>query len=602
MTLTPPVKRNRQDQAVEQEGAVMASREQREHNPKDAKILIVDDELSSIEVVQAFLEEENYHRILALDDSTRAMEVMAEFRPDLLLLDLLMPVVSGYDILTRVRGHDKFKHLPVIILTASSDTGSKLKALDLGATDFLAKPLDPSELRLRVRNTLFAKAYQDQLAFYDGLTKLPNRALFLEELAWNVKGAMRHQEQLALLNIEIDRFDKVNDRIGHSAGDEVLCKVAERIKNVIRHMDVLGRAVDGTEGEMSLFHLESNVFSLVLTRVRGEESAAVTAERVLRAIRVPMRVEGRELYVTASIGIATYPDSGPDIPTLVRLASSAKDIAKQTGGDAFQFSSSTINEAFERRLSLEARLRKALMKGEFELHYQPQVDVASGRILSAEALVRWNSDQGFVPTDELISLAEETGLIVPIGEWVVTQACRQLRLWHQSGKAPIGLAVNLSARQFLNAEFIASIKRIIVSSGIASRYLTLELTESLLFENVDSKIGLLQSLKETGVKLSIDDFGTGFSSLSYLTRLPLDEIKIDRSFVRQIVNSAESRAIVATILALARNLNFATVAEGIEAKAELEFLQKQGCQRYQGFLFSRPVPANEFFSMLPVRG
>lgn len=581
-------------------GGKMVFSEEYTPNGKNAKIMVVDDESSSLEVVQAFLEEEQYSNFVTLDDSTRAMALIEQTRPDLLFLDLMMPKVSGFEILAQLRAHSRFKHLPVIILTASTDTESKLRALDLGATDFLAKPVDQSELRLRVRNTLHAKAYQDQLAYYDGLTKLPNRALFLEELALIVKGAVRHHERLALLSVEIDRFDKFNDRIGHSTGDEVLRQVAERIQGVIRNADVLGRDLKELHGEMTLFHLESNVFSVILSRIQGEESSAVAAERILRAIRAPLEVEGRELYVTASIGIATFPEGGEEPFGLLRLASSAKDVAKQLGGDAFQFSSATINEAYERRLSLEARLRKALMKGEFVLHYQPQVDVATGVVRGAEALVRWNSDQGFVPTGELISLAEETGLIVPIGEWVLTEACRQLKEWHNSGKLPVNLSVNLSARQFVNEEFCATIKRIIVSSGINPRFLTLELTESLLFEDIESKIKLLELLKGAGVQLSIDDFGTGFSSLSYLTRLPLDEIKIDRSFIMQLTTNPQSRAIVSTIISLANSLNLATVAEGIEHPEELEFLKKQGCRRYQGFLYSRPVAADELFEMLPV--
>jgi len=562
--------------------------------------MVVDDEPSSLEVVQAFLEEEEYHNFVTLDDPTRAMELLEQTRPDLLFLDLMMPKVSGFEILAQLRAHSRFKHLPVIILTAATDTESKLKALDLGATDFLGKPIDPSELRLRVRNTLQAKAYQDQLAYYDGLTQLPNRALFLEELALILKGAVRHQERLALLSIEIDRFDKFNDRIGHSTGDEVLRQVAQRIQGVIRHADVLGRDLKELDGEMTLFHLESNVFSVILSRIQGEESSAIAGERILRAIRAPLEVEGRELYITASIGIATFPEGGEEPFELLRLASSAKDVAKQLGGDAFQFSSASINEAYERRLSLEARLRKALKKGEFVLHYQPQVDVATGVVRGAEALVRWNSDQGFVPTAELISLAEETGLIVPIGEWVLTEACRQLKQWHHSGKMPISLSVNFSAKQFVNQEFCTTIKRIIEQSGIDPKYLTLELTESLLFEDIDNKVKLLRFLKQTGVLLSIDDFGTGFSSLSYLTKLPLDEIKIDRSFVMQLTANAQSRAIVSTIISLANSFNLSTVAEGIEHPEELEFLKNQGCRRYQGFLFSRPVAADEFFEMLPV--
>jgi diguanylate cyclase (GGDEF)-like protein len=534
--------------------------------------MIVDDEPINIDVVQAFLEEENYRNFVTVDDSTQAMKLIEETRPDLLLLDLMMPEVSGYDILSAVRAHPKFKYLPVIILTASTDTQNKLKALDLGATDFLGKPLDQSELGLRVRNTLAAKAYQDQLAYYDALTKLPNRHLFLEDLSWALKTAKRHEEQLALLSIEIDNFDKVNDTIGLSAGDDVLRLVAHRIQKVIREADVLGRSAGDEGTRMELFHLDSGGFSLLINRIHAADQAAVIAKRIIKELRTPMRVGGNDIYVTASIGIATTPPEGDESSELLRIASSAKDYAKKLGGDSFQFSSSAINSMYEKRLRLETRLRKALEQKEFVLYYQPKVEIKTGIVKGVEALLRWDSDEGLVSPDAFIPLAEETGLIVPIGEWVLSEACGQLKEWHQSARMPISMAVNLSARQFSDANFLSTVKRIIGSSGIDKRFLTLELTESLLLGKIDEKIKLLKSLKAMGLKLSIDDFGTGYSSLNYLRKLPLDELKIDRSFIREVSENTDSRAIVSTIVFLAQSLKLSIVAEGIEKKEELEFL------------------------------
>ncbi len=467
---------------------------------KDAKIMIVDDEPINIDVVQAFLEEEKYRNFVTVDDSTQAMKMVEETRPDLLLLDLLMPEVSGFDILSAVRAHPKFKYLPVIILTASTDTQNKLKALDLGATDFLGKPLDQSELGLRVRNTLAAKAYQDQLAYYDALTKLPNRHLFLEDLSWALKTAKRHNEKLALLSIEIDNFDKVNDTIGLSAGDEVLRLVAHRIQKVIREVDVLGRSADDEGARMALFHLDSGAFSLLIDRIPAAEHAAVIAKRIINELRSPMRIAGDDIYVTASIGIATNPPESDESPELLRLASSAKDYAKKLGGNSFQFSSSAINTMYEKRQRLEAKLRKALEKKEFVLYYQPKVEIKTGVVKGVEALLRWESDEGLVSPGDFIPLAEETGLIVPIGEWVLSEACRQLKEWHQSARIPISMAVNLSARQFSGSNFLSTVKRIISSSGIDPRFLTLELTESLLLGNIDDKIKLLKNLKAMGLE------------------------------------------------------------------------------------------------------
>jgi len=566
---------------------------------KDAKIMIVDDEQLNIDVVRAFLEEEKYCNFITVEDSTQAMRILQETRPDLLLLDLIMPEVSGFDILSALRAHPKFKYLPVIILTASTDTQNKLDALDLGATDFLAKPLDQSELGLRVRNTLAAKAYQDQLAYYDVLTKLPTRHLFLEDLSWALKTAKRHKEQLALLSIEIDHFDKVNDTIGLNAGDEVLRRVTHRIQKVIRESDVLGRFDDCKGASMALFHLESSDFSLIIDRIYAAEYAAVIAKRIIKILRAPMRVSGGDIYVTASIGIATSPPEPDEASELLRLASSAKDYAKKKlGGDTFQFSSNAINEMYEKRLNLEARLRKALENEELVLYYQPKVDIKTDTIMGVEAVLRMKSDEGLVFPGDFIPLAEETGLIVPIGEWLLSEACRQLKEWHQSTQIPISMAVNLSARQFADANFLATTKQIINNSGIDTRFLTLELTESLLFGENHDNLEILRSLKAMGLKLSIDDFGTGYSSFSYLRKLPLDEIKIDSSFIKDLSDSDKSQAIVSTIIFLARSLNLSTVAEGIEKNEELTCLRKLDCQQYQGFLFSPAVSNSEIVKLI----
>jgi diguanylate cyclase (GGDEF)-like protein len=568
---------------------------------KDAKIMIVDDEPINIEVVQAFLEEEEYRHFVTVEDSTRAMKILAETHPDLLLLDLMMPEVSGFDILSAVRAHPKFKHLPVIILTASTDTQSKLQALDLGATDFLAKPLDQSELGLRVRNTLAAKAYQDQLAYYDGLTKLPNRNLFLEDLSWAIRTAERHEDKLALLSIEIDNFDKVNDTIGLSAGDEVLRLVAHRIQTVTREHIVLGRSAGDKGPRMALYHLDRGGFALLIDQLHSTNYSAVIANRIIKTLRGPMRVGGNDIYVTASIGIATNPPESNVSSELLRLASSAKDYVKKQGGNTFQFSSANINSMYEKRQNLETKLRKALEKQEFILYYQPKVEVKTGKVRGVEALLRWENEDGLVSPGDFIPLAEETGLIVPIGEWVLKEACRQLREWHKTTRKAIRMAVNLSAKQFNGKNFLEKVKGIINNSGINKSFLTLELTESLLLGNIDEKIKIMQSLRTMGLKLSIDDFGTGYSSLSYLRKLPLDELKIDRSFVMELSKSADTRAIVSTIVYLARSLKLSTVAEGIEKKEELAFLRRVGCNQFQGFLFSRPVPSDEITEMLTRR-
>ncbi len=576
----------------------MAPLEGFEQTLSDSTIMMVDDEPINNAVVQIYLEEEGYYKFVNVDDSRLAMSVLEDARPDLLLLDLMMPEVSGFEILEQIRAHPKHQHLPVIILTASTDTENKLKALSLGATDFLAKPLDKSELGLRVRNTLGAKAYQDQLAYYDPLTRLPNRKLFLEELQWAMKGAKRYDESLSLLNIEIDNFDNVNDTLGVNAGDEILSILAARIQTVIRNCDILGRTPGDEDASMKLFHFGKSIFSLLLYRIQNIESSANIAGRIVEAVRAPIQIGDKDLYLTASIGIANCPVEGDIASELLRLASTAKDYAKSSGGNTFQSSSDTINEMYGKRLALEGKLHKGVENQEFVLYYQPKIDVQTGIIHGVEALVRWQSEEGLVYPGQFIPLAEETGLIIPLGEWCLREACRQLKEWQQANLKPINLSVNLSAKQFADKVFMDKLKIIIAESEIDTQYLTLELTESLLIDDIEDKIKLLESLKNLGMKLSIDDFGTGYSSLSYLRRLPVDELKIDRSFVMEVMAHENSRAIISSIVFLAQKLKLLTVAEGVETQDELEFLQKLGCDQYQGFIHSRAMPANELLALI----
>ena len=565
----------------------------------DANIFIVDDEPTTMDVVKAFLEEAGYHNFVLIEKSGEAMAILEQQRPDLLLLDLMMPEVSGFDLLRAVRDHEKLKHLPVLILTSSSDNKDKLQALDLGATDFLAKPVDPSELQLRVRNTLAAKAYIDRLTFYDPLTRLPNRHLFMECLEWGVHSARGNNENLALLSLEIDQFDKVSDTLGVFAGDDILQQMTMRFNEVVKGIDLL-RTVEVEEYvPVNLFHLGGGVFSLLLHRISNERDAALVAECLMESIRSPMLVDSNEIYLTASIGIATYPTEDVDSVALLQLATSARDFAKNNGGNSFQFSSRQINTQYQNRLHLEAKLRKAIEREELLLYYQPKLDVQTNAITGVEALLRWNTrEHGIVLPSKFTPIAEETGLMVPIGEWVLSQACKQLAEWQQAGMAPISMAVNLSTTQFQSKDMLDVFKGIVNSSGIDPRSLIIEVTESTLLEDIDHKIETMNRLKGLGFKLAIDDFGTGYSSLSYLRRLPLDELKIDRSFFVSLFEDARSRALVSSLIYLSRNMNLLTIAEGVETKRQLQFLQEEKCDQYQGFLFSPPVPPEKLQEML----
>ncbi|TKB11844.1 EAL domain-containing protein [Desulforhopalus sp. IMCC35007] len=569
-------------------------------NLKDATIMMVDDEPMTMIVVQTFLEEFGFNHFIQVEDSLKVMDILEEQLPDILLLDLIMPGKSGMDILAEIRNHSKMSRLPVVVLTASSDARDKLKALELGATDFLSKPVDQSELGLRIRNTLEAKAYTDQLAYYDPITKLPNSSMFQDRLVWALEKAKRYNENLALFHINLDQFSRINASIGINSSNIVLTLLAERLKEIIRSIDVLSQTSGVINGSLGPYRAEGSGFTLLLNHPKNAEASAVVATRILRKIREPINIEGNEIVVTASIGIATFPEEASNTENLHRLAISAKDYGKSKGGDSFYFSSEGINAIYEKRLKMEFRLRKAIKRNELLLHYQPKVSVQSGIIRGVEALLRWKNDTlGLVSPADFIPLAEETKLIIPIGEWVLQEACNTLVEWKKMGKKPISMAVNVSPLQMEDPDFIHTVKRILSTTRVDPGLLKLEITEGLFLSNIEEKIEQLKALKSLGVTISIDDFGTGYSSLSYLGKLPVDELKIDRSFIVDVVSNDENRAIIASIIYMAHSLQLTTVAEGIETEEQLHFIQTQQCDTYQGFFFSRPVPFADMVKLLP---
>ena len=375
-----------------------------------ATIMMVDDEATTMEVMQAFLEEAGYQRFVLLEHSSRAMETLNEIRPDILLLDLMMPEVPGFEILQQVRAHSQLGHLPIIILTSSSDAETKLKALDYGATDFLAKPVDPSELILRVRNTLAAKAYQNQLAYYDSLTKLPNRSLFLDRLDWFLQRAERNNENLVMFHITLDQFKRVYNTLGPQVGDQVIMQIAGRISSCIRSSDMFGRGADDIRELDSLFHVGGDEFSLLCPTMANSEHAIKLASRILKVMEEPFDANGTEAHIWPSIGIATYPEDAKDMTKLIQCAVGASAQANPHGKGGFHFYSIDLNAKSLERPQLEADLRRAISEeNQLLLHYQPKVDVKSGRITGVEALIRWQKPDGqFVFPDSFIPLAEET--------------------------------------------------------------------------------------------------------------------------------------------------------------------------------------------------
>ena len=561
-------------------------------------IMLVDDEPVMLEIVQVLLEEVGYQNFISVEDSTQAIDILVRDNPDLLLLDLDMPDVDGFQVLQRIRMLEGYEHLPVIILTASENPDSKLRALELGATDFLSKPVDPSELALRVRNTLAAKAYQDQLTYYDSLTGLPNRKLFLDYLDKGINQAKRDGGSLVLLEIGLDRFQQVNESLGVYIGDQILQIVAERLMGVVRNSDIVGRS-DRSAPMENTARIGGDEFSIVVHGVNSVANATVVNDRVLEVIREPIHVDGNDVYLTASIGVAVYPDDGSEVGTLFKRAGSAKDFAKKRGRDRYQYYSGEMEAHSRALLKMVTDLRAALEHKQFELHYQPQIDLKSGKIMGMECLIRWvHPEYGSTSPEKFIPVAEEMGLIVPIGDWVMREACHRTSEWNAAGHSDLKVSVNVSAKQFLDPQFKKKIVAILQSSGINPANLVLEITESMLMGDVDQLAALLHDIKSLGVCFSLDDFGTGYSSLSYLKKFPIDELKIDRSFLLEVPAKKDDNSIVIAIIAMAHSLGQKVIAEGVEELEQVEFLRHFHCDIIQGFYFSKPLNRDNFNAYL----
>jgi diguanylate cyclase (GGDEF)-like protein/PAS domain S-box-containing protein len=426
----------------------------------------------------------------------------------------------------------------------------------------------------------------EHLAYHDALTGLPNRAMLADRLAQALAQAQRRELESAVLFIDLDRFKLVNDSLGHAAGDALLQEVARRVRAALREDDTVAR-VGGDE------------FQVVLPQISGPTDAAHVAEKLMNVLAVPFVLEGQELHVTASLGLSLYPRDGTTGDLLLKYADMALYAAKGEGRNAYRFFSPEMNAHAHGRLRLENDLRRAIDRGELELHYQPQLDLMTGRVNAIEALVRWrHPTKGLVPPNAFIPMAEETGLVLGLGEWVLNEACRQVAHWHARGLGPLRVAVNISARQLQRPGLDGAVRRALAASGLPPPCLELEITESSMMLDPHHAQGVLQSLRELGVQLSIDDFGTGWSSLAYLKRLPLDRLKIDRSFIGGIPQDVDDAAIVETIIVMTHKLGLRVIAEGVETAAQRQQLLEQGCDEMQGFLLARPVPAAELPALL----
>jgi len=441
-----------------------------------------------------------------------------------------------------------------------------------------------------------------KLAYYDCLTGLPNRQLFYDQLQQEIRKCHRNQEAMAVLFIDLDRFKVINDTLGHSFGDGLLARVAELIEGCVRQSDVVARATleDAT---VSVARIGGDEFTVLIGPIEKAQSASVVARRIIETLTSPIVLEGHRIDITASIGIAAYPYDGLDAEILLKHADAAMYQAKDRGRNNFQFYSSAVNEQVLLRLRLETNLRFALEQNALQLSYQPQVDIHTGQLIGFEALARWNDpEHGSVSPTEFIPIAEEAGLINDIGEWVLKEACKRLKAWHDAGFQQLRMSVNVSSRQLYRGEFEHVVDRIIKEAGLKASSLEIELTESSIMEDPERSITSLRHLHEKGVTIAIDDFGTGYSSLSYLTKLPLSVLKIDQSFVRDITLDPDDAALTTAIITMAKSLKLGTVAEGVETREQLEYLRDNGCDVVQGFLFSQPMTVSECRDLLDVNG
>ncbi|MFS2137859.1 EAL domain-containing protein [Duganella sp. Dugasp56] len=682
-------------------------------------ILIVDDEAQNRRLLAVLLRPEGY-QTESVASGEEALSAVAHSAPDLILLDIMMPGIDGYQVASILKANPATANIPIIMVTAHGERGARLAGLSAGAEEFLTKPVDRTELWLRVRNLLRLKAFGDlqehsfvleqqvaartadlqrfraamdatadaimlvsrdtmrfievnatscsmlgythaeilalgpvalgavtrealeqvydtviagqvsktlseaalhckdgsliqvevsrqampsgsdwiivsvvrditerkqaqqrlqHQASHDALTGLPNRSFFYETLRKTVVLASQQDWKVAVMFIDLDHFKNVNDTLGHAIGDELLIQFSNRLMTCVRMRDTIGR-------------LGGDEFGVILVMEQGHQGAALVAAKIRDALHAPFDLQGYEVIMTASIGITIHPDDGSDTDALIKYADTAMYQAKHAGRNTYRFFTAQMNIDVLQRQDLEGALRKAIEREEFELHYQPKVSLSTGAVVGLEALLRWaRPGHGLVLPALFIPVLEESGMIVRVGSWVIAAACRQIREWQLGEVGPVQVSVNVAGRQFIEGDLEADVVRALADNNLPAGLLELELTETSLMMNTERTIRCLHNLRERGVKVSIDDFGTGYSSLAYLRRFPIDKLKIDIAFIRDVTSNPDDAAIVQAIITMAHNLNLVVIAEGVETPAQQSYLLRHHCDQIQGYLVSRPLPA-----------
>jgi predicted signal transduction protein with EAL and GGDEF domain len=576
------------------------------------KVLLADDDAVSRKLLQRMLERSGFD-VVCVDNGQDAADcLLAADGPRLAILDWVMPVKDGPRVCREVRACDLNPYVYLILLTSRDSSGDVVAGLEAGADDYLTKPCNPEEMRARVRAGQRILELQDKLihdAHHDSLTELPNRAFLSERLAESVRTANQQPDyRFAVLFIDIDRFKMINDTFGHLSGDKLMIGVAQRLLEAVRTEDAIFRLKTPRRPNRGLFDVVARIggdeFVILLDDIIDIENGIRVAQRIQAALEPAFLICGEEVVVTASVGISINDGDPIDATGILQRADAAMYNAKVLGKARYEISGPVVPTGGAQRFKLEKDLRKAVENNEFVVHYQPIIALPDCRISGFEALVRWQHPElGLIQPAGFIGAAEDTGLILPLGVWILREACRQIQEWNceLASDAPLTVCVNFSPKQFRQEDLVRHVQGALEDSGLEPACLQLEVTENLTMEDAAGALVILQELRQLGVALSLDDFGTGYSSLSYLNQLPIQTLKIDRSFISDLGKRRESRGIVQTIISLGHNLGMQVVAEGVESEAQLKLLKRLRCDLAQGYLFSRPVDAKGAAAMFLAR-
>jgi diguanylate cyclase (GGDEF)-like protein len=557
------------------------------------KLLLIEDNPGDAVLIRSLLDETNINlfELWHVETLGAGITKLGEEHFHAVIADLDLPDSKGIDTLQHLvaAGTD----IPVVVMTHCDDDPAGIEMVKYGAQDYLVKgQCDGASILKTVRYAIERKLADQHLTYlshYDKLTGLANRELFQDRLAQAVSRADRSGNLVALLFLDLDRFKSINDTLGHLVGDELLIAVSNRLKTCVRKVDTIAR-------------LGGDEFTIVLEDVGSTFDAELVCRKIIESLEQPLEIQGQEIYATTSIGVTFFPSDATEVTGLIRNADAAMYRAKDEGRNKYHLFTADLNVRAVERLSIESALRHAIDRDELFLCYQPKVSLQTGEVLGVEALLRWHHPlRGLVSPVDFIPVAEETGLIIPIGEWVLRRACEDALRWAASGIDDVNVAVNLSARQFRQGDLQKTVEGVLYELRFDPNRLELEITESLLMDDTEASRVALYNLKALGLAIYLDDFGTGYSSLAYLKKFPIDGLKIDRSFIRDIPGDSDDAAIARAIVALSAALRLKVVAEGVETKAQLDFLLREGCDEVQGFLFSKPLPYDQFVAWVRAR-